>query len=90
MSDQTLARDAMLDRMRQATPGGALFPTEPRVPRFDEAQAYATGMRAVASHPVLLTHLARAAGPIREALGRGETVVITANGRELARYEPEP
>jgi len=107
-NNPTIARDAMLHRMAMATPGGPQFPTKPVdlfretcAPRpqakpFDEAQAYATGSRAVMEvkkgplpcHPMLLSQLARDAGPIRAALDRGETVVITAGGRELARYEP--
>lgn len=102
--DPTAARDAMLTRMAMATPGGPMFRT--MVPRdihgakideakpFDEAQAYATGVRALEerkgliSHPVLLHELAKLAVEIRRQLEAGETVILTANGRELARFEP--
>lgn len=63
-------------------------------PRFDEAQAYAAGLRAVEehkgliSHPVLMKVLAGWAIEIQRHLDRGHAVVLSANGYELARIEP--
>lgn len=93
--DQTTIRDNMLARMAMATPGGPRWPT---IKAFDEAQAYAAGKkahRAIFGSPapipnVLGQDLATKATEVRAALERGERVVLTANGQELAIYEPEP
>jgi hypothetical protein len=65
---------------------------------FDPAAAYATGMKAITaifrsplpSHSMLQLDFATRAGVIRERLNRGERVVITAAGKQLAVYEPTP
>lgn len=66
--------------------------------RFDPASAYETGRKAFAaifrtplpSPSAIRDSLAHRAGAIRERLDRGERVVITANGKRLAVFEPAP
>jgi hypothetical protein len=66
--------------------------------KFDPASAYAAGRKAFAaifrtplpSPSAIRDDLAHRAGPIRQRLDRGERVVITANGKRLAVYEPTP
>ncbi|QEE37911.1 MULTISPECIES: hypothetical protein [unclassified Methylobacterium] len=66
--------------------------------RFDPASAYAAGRKAFAAifraplptQSQVQISLADRAGVIRERLDRGERVVITANGKRLAVYEPTP
>ncbi|WP_273288309.1 hypothetical protein [Methylorubrum populi] len=88
-----MRRDAMLHRMEMATPGGPQFRTQP----FDEAQAYATGQRALAdyrrplpSYPMLLADLGRVAMEILRRLDRGETVQIVSHGEVLRTFAPYP
>lgn len=66
--------------------------------RFDPASAYETGRKAFAAifraplptESAVRDSLAHRAGAIRERLDRGQRVVITANGKRLAVYEPTP
>lgn len=92
-SNPTIHRDAMLHRMEMATPGGPRFRTQP----FDEAQAYATGQRALAdyrrplpSYPMLLGDLGRVAMEILRRLDRGETVQIVSGSEVLRTFAPYP
>lgn len=99
-NDPNLVRDAMLTRMAMATPGGAMFRMTGRgsTPvqekgyvadlRFDEAQAYSTSRKGLASHSALMRLLAGWAIEIRRQLDQGHTVVLSAGGREIARFEP--
>ncbi len=65
---------------------------------FDPAAAYAAGSKAftaifrtpLPSPSQLHLDLAGRASSIRERLDRGERVAITAEGKELAVYEPHP
>ena len=66
--------------------------------KFDPASAYAAGRKAFAAifraplpaEGSIRDSLAHRSGAIRERLDRGERVVITANGKRLAVYEPTP
>jgi hypothetical protein len=66
--------------------------------RFDPASAYETSRKAftaifrtpLPSPSGLHRDLAARAGSIRDHLDQGERVVITAEGKELAVYEPTP
>ena len=95
--DLTNVRDNMLTRMAMATPGGPLFRTNPPpdLPklvaddcRFDEGQAFATSRKGLATHSALMRVLGGWAIEIRRQLDQGHTVVLSAAGKEIARFEP--
>lgn len=55
---------------------------------FDEAQAFATSRKGLATHSALMRVLGGWAIEIRRQLDAGHTVVLSAGGREIARFEP--